>query len=60
MEIPELGVKSELQLQVYITAMAMLHLRHICDLQLQQHWILSPLSEARDRTHSPMDTMLGS
>ena len=41
MEIPELGVKSELQLQVYITAMAMLDLSHICDLQLQQHWILT-------------------
>ena len=50
MEVPRLGVKSELQLQVYITAMAMLDLSHICDLQLQQHWILNPLRDAKDQT----------
>ena len=32
MEIPRLGVKSELQLQAYTTATAMLDLSHICDL----------------------------
>ena len=37
MEIPRLGVKSELQLLAYAIATAM-------------HWILNPLSEAGDRT----------
>ena len=49
MEVPRLGVELELQLQAYATAM---HLRSKpClqpMLQLQQGWILNPLSEARD------------
>ena len=45
MEIPRLGVKSELQLQAYATAMATLHPSRICD---GQRWILNPVSKARD------------
>ena len=62
MEVPRLGVKSELQLPVYATAMAMLDLKSICNLHcsLHQHWILNPLSDARDQTCILMDTRLGS
>ena len=50
MEVPKLGVESELQLQAYATATEMPDLTHICDLhhsswQLQ---ILHPLSKARN------------
>ena len=40
----------------YTTATAMSDLSHICDLQHSspQHWILNPLSEARDQTRNPM------
>ena len=57
MEVPRLGVKSELQLPAYVTATAMLDLSHICDLHHSswQHWILSPLSKARDWTCVLMD-----
>ena len=50
MEVPRLGVASELQLLA--TATATPDLSHICDLihGLWQHQILNPLSEARDRT----------
>ena len=46
---------------VYTTATAMLDLSCICDLHrsLRQHWILNPLSEARDRTLTLMDTSWG-
>ena len=58
MEVPRLGVKSELQLLAYTTATAMQDLSHICDLHhsSQQHQILNPLSEARDQTHILMDS----
>ena len=58
MEVPRLGVESELQLPVYTTAMAMLDLSGFCYLQcsLWQCQVLNPLSEARNRTHIPMDT----
>ena len=58
MEVPRLGVESELQLQVYTTATAMQDLSCICDLPYssQQHRILNPLREARDWIHIPMDT----
>ena len=54
MEIPRLGVKSELQLPGYTTATAMQDLGHICDLHHSswQRRLLNPLSEARDRTHN--------
>ena len=62
MEVPRLGVESELQLPAYIIATAMLDSSCICDLRcsLQQRWILNPLSEARDRTGILIDTMSGS
>ena len=54
-EVPRLGVKSELQLLAYTTAMAMLDLGHIFG--LQQPRILNPLSEARDGTSIITDTI---
>ena len=58
MEVPRLGVESELQPLAYTTATAMPDLSLICDLHhnSQQLWILYPLSEARDRTCLFMDT----
>ena len=57
MEIPGLGVESELQLPAYTTATAMLDPNHACDLHHSswQRWILNPLGEARDRTCILMD-----
>ena len=62
MEVPGLGFESELQLQVYTIAMAILDPCLLCKVcnSLQQCWILNPLSEARDQTHILMDTMSGS
>ena len=62
MEVPGLGVESELQLLAYATAIAMLALSHICSLHssLQQRGILYPLTKARDVAHVLTDTMLGS
>ena len=50
MEVPRLGVKSDLQLQAYATVIATVDLSHIYDLHLglQQCLILNQLSEARD------------
>ena len=50
MEVPRLGVESELQLPAYATATAMQDLSHICDLYHSswQRRIPNPLSEARD------------
>ena len=50
MEIPGLGVESELQLLAYAIPTAMPDLSRICDLchSLQQYQILNPLSEARE------------
>ena len=58
MELPRLGVESELQLQDYTTATTMRNLSHVFDLHpsSQQCGILNPLSEARDRTCILMDT----
>ena len=58
MEIPSLGVKSELQLLAYDTATTMPDLSHICKLHHspRQHRIVNPLSEARDWTRGPVDT----
>ena len=53
MEVPGLGVKSELQLPDYITATATPDPSHVCDLHhsSRQRWIiLNLLSEARDQT----------
>ena len=56
MEVPRLGVESELQLQAYIVAMATPDLSH----SLWQRWTLNPQSKARDQTRTLMETMLGS
>ena len=52
MEVPRLGAELELQSPAHITATAMPDLSHICNLyhSSQQHWILNPLSKARDQT----------
>ena len=52
MEVPRLGVESELLLPAYATATTTPDPRHVCDLHhsSQQCWILNPLSEARDQT----------
>ena len=52
MEVPGPGVKLDLQLPAYTTAASMLDPSHICELHhsLKKHWILNPLSKARDRT----------
>ena len=54
MEVPRLGVKSELQLPAYTTATATQDPSHICDLRHSspQHRILNPLSEAGIETAS--------
>ena len=58
MEVPRLGVKSELQLQAYTTATATPDPSCICNLHHSsgQHRILNPLSEVRDGTCILMDT----
>ena len=58
MEVPWLGVESEMQLLAYATATPKQDLSCICDLHhsSQQHWIFNPLSEARDPTCVLMDT----
>ena len=50
MEVPRLGIESELQLPAYTTATATWDPSHICNLHRSswQHRILNPLSEARD------------
>ena len=52
MEVPKLGVESELQPLVCTTAAATPDPSRVCDLHhISWHpWILNPLSEARDRT----------
>ena len=56
-EVPGLGVESELQLPACATAMS--DPSDICKLHcsLCQCWILNPLNEARDQTHILMDTI---
>ena len=55
MDVPRLGVKSELQLLAYTTATATRDSNCICHLCWWQCWILNPLSEAKDRTRIFMD-----
>ena len=52
MEVPKLGVKSELKMSAYTTATATQDLSLICNLHHSsgQREILNPLSKARDRT----------
>ena len=56
MEVPRLGVYSELQMLAYTTATATSDPSHICDLHHSswQCWILNPLSKAKDRTWNLM------
>ena len=62
MEVPRLGVESDLQLPAYATAAAKQDPSHVCKPRLQPTpqltamLILNPLSRARDRTHTLMDT----
>ena len=58
MEVPWLGIKSELQLPPYTIATAMPDPSCICNLQhtSQQRQILNPLSKTRDCTLALMDT----
>ena len=56
MEVPRLGVKSELHLLAYTTATATKDPSCVCDLHhTGQHQILNPLSEARELTLILMD-----
>ena len=52
MEVPGLGINSELQLPAYTRATATLDLSHVFDLHHSswQCWILNQLSKTRDRT----------
>ena len=61
MEVPRLGVESELQLPACTTATATPDLSHICNLHHspRQCWILKPLSEVRDGTRILMGTSQG-
>ena len=58
MEVPRLGVQSELQLPADTTATATLDLSLVWDLHhsSRQGRVLNPLSEARDGTHILTDT----
>ena len=58
MEVPRLGVQSELQLLVYTTATATWDPSHACDLHHSSQLckILNPLSKARDWTQVLMDS----
>ena len=54
MEVPRLGVESELQLPAYTTATAIRDPSRVLYHSSQQHQILKPLSEARDQTYNLM------
>ena len=58
LEVPRLGVESELQLLSYSTTTATPDLRCLSNLCCSslQCWILNPLSKARDHTHILKDT----
>ena len=58
MEVPKVGVESELQLQVYTTATATGDLSHVCNLyhRSQQCRISDPLNKARNQTCILMDS----
>ena len=60
MEVLRLGLELELPLPAYTTATATPDPSHICNLdhRSQQHWILNPLSQARDQTCILMDRMV--
>ena len=55
MKFPRLGVEWELQL-AYTIATETWDPRHVCNHSPQEHQVLNPPSEARDRTRILMDT----
>ena len=57
-EIPRLGIGSEVHLQAYTTATATHVLNNVCNLphSSRQCQIFNPLSEARDRIYVLMDS----
>ena len=57
LEVSRLGVQSELQPLAYTRVTAKPRSGRVCDLHYSswQHWILTPLIEARDRTYVLMD-----
>ena len=57
MEVPRVGVESELQLLAYTTATATPDPSCVCDLHhgSWQRWILNLLRKSRDQTHILMD-----
>ena len=61
MEVPRLGVQSELQLPAYTTATTTQGLSRICDLQHSSDWsrTLNPQDEARDQIHILTETTSG-
>ena len=61
MEVHRLVVKLELQLLTYTTAIATEDPSCVWDLHhsLWQHWILNPLTEARNQTCILTETTLG-
>ena len=56
-EVPRLGVKSEVSLPAYTTAIAMQDPILICKLyhSFQKGWMFNPLSEAKDQTSILVD-----
>ena len=56
MEVPRLGVKSELQVPAYTTATAMPDLSHVSDLHHSSWQCFNTLSGAGDQTRILMDT----
>ena len=58
MEVPRLGVKSELHLLANSTPKGISDLSHVCNLHHSswQCWVLNPLNETRNRTLILMDT----
>ena len=54
MEVPRLGVESELEPLAYTRARGMPDPSRVCSLHhsSRQHWILNPLSKAGDRTRN--------
>ena len=59
MEVPRLGFELKLQLAVHTRATGTWDPSCVCDLHhsSHKHWILNPLSKARDRTCILMDTI---
>ena len=55
MEVPRLGVETELQLPDYFTATATQDPSLVCDHSSQKHRIPDPLSKVKDQTHILMD-----